>query len=103
MAKITKRLSSTVATVIGINPTTTVAERRKVILHGKTTKSARDVLREAIADDFKPSYIESVKIAVVSYEMPAAEFIKLATVTAKEEFEQEINEIKWGKENENYQ
>ena len=94
MAKITKRLSSTVATVIGVNPITTVAEKREVILHGKTSKSARDILREARADDFKPSYIESVKIAVVSYEMPTAEFIKLATVTAKEEFEQEMNVIK---------
>lgn len=94
MAKITKRLSSTVAVVIGINPITTVAERREVILHGKTSKSARDILRESIADDFKPSYIESVKIAVVSYEMSTAEFIKLATVTAKEEFEQEISTIK---------
>ena len=94
MAKITKRLSSTVATVIGVNPITTVAERREVFLHGKTSKSARDVLREAIADDFKPSYIESVKIAAVSYEMPTTEFIKLATVTAKEEFEQEMNVIK---------
>lgn len=94
MAKITKRLSSTVAVVIGINPITTVAERREVILHGKTSKSARDILRESIADDFKPSYIESVKIAVVSYEMSTAEFIRLATVTAKEEFEQEISTIK---------
>lgn len=94
MAKITKRLSSTVAVVIGINPITTVAERREVILHGTTSKSAREILRESIAYDFKPSYIESVKIAVVSYEMSTAEFIKLATVTAKEEFEQEISTIK---------
>ena len=93
MAKITKRLSSTVATLIGVNPITTVAERREVILHGKTRQSARDILREAIADDFKPSYIESVKMAVVSYEMPTAEFIKLATVTAKEEFKQELTTI----------
>lgn len=94
MAKITKRLSSTVATVIGVNPTTTVAERREVFLHGKATKSARDILREGIADDFKPLYIENVKISVVSYEMPTTEFIKLATVTAKEEFEQELSTIK---------